>query len=97
MNDTFFAIKNINTGELLSYDKAQTRAKFSNIKPPKLYQTKGAATNSMNCWILGEWHNQVNFEGDHEGILPPDKQPEDRKEIAQYLRVVELQIKINGE
>lgn len=83
-----YAIKNIQTGLFLENGKplAKTNAKFSN-KNTRLFTEKRAATNAMNCWLLGPW-TQKYYDGVPEGPIPPKKIPDDRKEVAPYLKVV---------
>jgi len=87
-----YAIKNTNSGLYLSEGKAlaKTAAKFSD--KPRLFNNKRAATNAMNCWVLGIWRNSIDSYGEQEGPCPPDKAPDDRKEVAQYLKVVEAEV-----
>ncbi len=87
-----YAIKNIQTGMFLENGKSMSRtsAKFSN-KNTRLFTEKRAATNTMNCWLLGPW-TQKYYEGEGQGPEPPDKIPDDRKEVAPYLKVVEADI-----
>lgn len=67
-----YAIKNIQTGLFLENTKSlsKTRAKFSN-KNPRLFTQKRAATNALNCWLLGPWIQKIDYEGYPEGPQPP--------------------------
>lgn len=87
-----YAIKNIQTGLFLENGKpmARTNAKFSN-KNTRLFTEKRAATNTLNCWLLGVW-TQKYYDGESNGPEPPIKIPEDRKEVAPFLKVVEADI-----
>lgn len=91
-----YAIKNIQTGLYLSNGKAmaRTRAKFDS--KPRLFNTKSAASNALSCWLLGVWGNHVDYEGNQDGPTPPNKVPDDRKEIAEFLKVVEAEVKFKN-
>jgi len=88
-----FAIKNIQTGLFLENGKpmSKTSAKFSN-KNTRLFTEKRAATNALNCWLLGKWTQEFDHEGYPSGPVPPDKIPEDRKEVSLLLKIVEAEI-----
>ena len=87
-----YAIRNVKDGLYLSEGKAlaKTAAKFSD--KPRLFNNKRAATNAMNCWILGIWRNKVDIYGEQEGPCPPDIVPDDRKEVAEFLKIVEAEV-----
>jgi len=87
-----YAIKNIQTGLFLENGKplAKTNAKFSN-KNTRLFTEKRAATNTLNCWKLGVWR-QKYYDGEGQGPEPPKNIPDDRKQVAEFLKVVEADI-----
>ena len=87
-----YAIQNTSTNLFLSEGKpmARTIAKFTD--KPRLFNNKRSATMALNCWILGRWSNKIDFEGQPEGPCPPDKIPDDRKEVAEFLKVVEAEV-----
>lgn len=87
-----YAIKNIKSEQFLEDGKAlsKTSAKFGD--KPRLFNNKRAATNAMNCWLLGVWRNKIDSYGEQEGPCPPNKIPEDRKELAEFLKVVEAEV-----
>lgn len=86
-----YAIQNTNTGLFLSEGKYynRTSAKFS--KSPRLFNNKRGATNAMNCWKLGTWMNKIDSFGENLGPEPPLEIPNDRKLVAEYLKVVEAE------
>jgi len=91
-----YAIQNIETKLFLEPGKAmaRSRAKFGNS--PRLFTKKSAASNALNCWLAGVWHNHVDFEGQPEGPMPPEKAPEDRANVASILKIVEAEVNFNA-
>ncbi len=91
-----YAIKNIQTGLYLSNGKAmaRTRAKFDS--KPRFFNNKAAASNALSCWLLGVWENHVDCEGIQDGPMPPNSAPNDRKEIAEFLKVVEAEVEFKN-
>lgn len=87
-----YAIKNIKTGLYLSNGKAMARTKASFSEIPRLFNKKQAASSALNCWLLGVWHNHIDFEGQLEGPCPPDKTPDDRNNMKEDLKIVEADV-----
>lgn len=88
-----YAIKNIQTGLFLENGRAfnKTIAKFSN-KNTRLFAEKRAATNAMNCWLLGPWLRHYDSYDELSLPMPPKNIPDDRKQVAEFLKVVEADI-----
>lgn len=86
-----YAIRNKHTKLFLENGKpmAKTRAIFSN-KNTRLFTKKAAATNALECWSLGVWHNRTDAYGEQEGPEPPNTIPPDRNKA--HLEVVEADV-----
>ncbi len=68
-------------------------------KPPRLFNTRGAANVALNCWLLGDWsethHHSYGYpiEDDDVYPMPPAIHPLDR--IADEMEIVLVEIKVH--
>lgn len=86
-----YAIRNKDTGEFLENKSVfnKTRAKFSN-KNIRVFTRKSSASNALKCWQMGIWHNRTDAYGECYSPQPPNKVPEDRKNLN--IEIVEAEI-----
>lgn len=88
----FFVLREISTGRLLPADKVATRAEFDAPGPPRLFTSRQAASNALNCWRMGHWYHSVDSYGESEGPMPPDPAKPWAAKIIEQRKAVEVEI-----
>lgn len=68
----YFVLRERATKFLLPHMKVQTRAEFADKGPPRLFTSRNAASNTLNCWRMGYWVHKVDSYGDSEGPMPSE-------------------------
>jgi len=68
----FFVLRERSTKRLMPTDRVATRAEFDAPGPPRLFVSRQAAKQALNCWRMGHWRLEINSYGESEGPQPPD-------------------------
>lgn len=72
MRDQYWVLQERNTGLLMPSNKVATRAEFHDNGLPRLFNSRGAAKQALDCWRMGHWRHAVDSYGESEGPQPPD-------------------------
>jgi len=84
----FYVLRERSTRKLMPQVKVATRAEFGDHGPPRLFTTRHAASQALNCWRMGLWR----LTGDEDGCWPEPSLWKGNAEIAARRQATDVDI-----